>query len=87
MDNTMEIRSYDGIFKYFKQYSFDLIYQRIGLKREYADWLFHIIHNDFDEKDLAKKFGIDEHEAFQFLEVNGDYLRELMYEIQAKEGK
>ena len=34
-----------------------------------------------DEKDLAKRFGIDEHEALQFLEVDGDNLREFMCEL------
>ena len=81
----MEVRSYDGVFKYFKVHDieyYDLLYQAIGLKEEYADWLFHIIHNDFDENDLAKKFGIDEDEAFQFLEVSGDCLKEFMQKVE-----
>jgi hypothetical protein len=74
-------RTHEQAFTYFEGHgiqAFGDLWQAIELKREYADWLWDIVHNHFDEKFLSMKYSITDAEALDFMEMVGENLTDFM---------
>lgn len=81
-------RTHEQAFTYFEGHgiqAFGDLWQEIELKREYADWLWDIVHNHFDEQILSIKYSISDSEALDFIEMVGEDLTEFINELEADE--